>query len=129
MIDSILQSELEKADNSFYASESLLEKIEEEDVSYRLGCRIYCENIKFDVPILNLSSSNKKTNMEILVESKSLTEIILKNIISIQIISGLNSLKEIDLENHNLSYKINHHGDDIYKVKLKLKEKRHQDGI
>ena len=27
MIDSILQSELEKADNSFYASESLLEKI------------------------------------------------------------------------------------------------------
>ena len=52
MIDSILQSELEKADNSFYASESLLEKIEEEDISYRLGCRIYCENIKFDVPIM-----------------------------------------------------------------------------
>ena len=129
MIDSILQSELEKADNSFYASESLLEKIEEEDVSYRLGCRIYCENIKFDVPILNLSSSNKKTNMEILVESKNLTEIILENIISIQIISGLQSLKEIDLNNHSFRYKINHHGDDIYKVKLKLKEKRHQDGI
>ena len=129
MIDSILQSELEKADNSFYASESLLEKIEEEDISYRLGCRIYCENIKFDVPILNLSSSNKKTNMEILVESKNLTEIILENIISIQIISGLQSLKEIDLNNHSFRYKINHHGDDIYKVKLKLKEKRHQDGI
>ena len=24
----------------------------------------FCENIKFDVPILNLYSSNKKTNME-----------------------------------------------------------------
>lgn len=129
MIDSILQSELEKADNSFYASESLLEKIEEEDVSYRLGCRIYCSNIKFDVPILMLNILRNKTNIEILVESKSLTDIILENIVSIQIISGLSVLKEIDLDNHRLRYKIKHHADDIYKVKLTIKEMRCQNGV
>ena len=93
MIDDILKKEIDKSNNSIYASEGLLENINQ-DVSYRLGCRLSGKNITLDVPVLSYSKSRNKINIKLLVESKSLTDIILVNFNKIEIVSGLNKLEE-----------------------------------
>tara|TARA_Y100000592_G_C5477245_1_gene323052 strand:- start:992 stop:1378 length:387 start_codon:yes stop_codon:yes gene_type:complete len=128
MLDDILQKEIEKSNNSIYASEGLLENINQ-DVSYRLGCRLSGKNIVLDVPVLSYSKSKNKINIKLLVESKSLTDIILFNFNNIEIVSGLSKLEEKSFNEDNMSYKIKHHVDDIYKVKIKLKDKEDQNGI
>lgn len=128
MIDDILKKEIDKSNNSIYASEGLLENINQ-DVSYRLGCRLSGKNITLDVPVLSYSKSRNKINIKLLVESKSLTDIILVNFNKIEIVSGLNKLEEKSFKEDNMSYKIKHHVDDIYKVKIKLKDKEDQNGI
>jgi len=128
MIDDILKKEIDKSNNSIYASEGLLENISQ-DVSYRLGCRLSGKNIALDVPVLSYSKSRNKINIKLLVESKSLTDIILVNFNKIEIVSGLKKLEEKTFNEDNMSYKIKHHVDDIYKVNIKLKAKEDQDGI
>jgi hypothetical protein len=126
MIDDILKKEINKSNDSIYASEGLLENINQ-DVSYRLGCRLSGNNITLDVPVLSYSKSKNKINIKLLVESKSLTDIVFVNFNKIEIVSGLNKLEEKSFNKDNMSYKIKHHIDDIYKVKIKLKED--QNGI
>ena len=128
MFDNILKKEIDKSNNSIYASEGLLENINQ-DVSYRLGCRLSGNNITLDVPVLSYSKSKNKINIKLLVESKSLTDIILFNFNNIEIVSGLSKLEEKSFNEDNMSYKIKHHVDDIYKVNIKLKAKEDQNGI
>ena len=128
MIDDILQKEIDKSSNSIYASEGLLESIEQKS-SYSFLCRLIGEKMNLEVPVLTFGKSKNKTSIKLLIESKNLSDVILVNYEKIEIFSGLDILETKELSLNKMSYKIKHHIDDIYKLKIKLKAKENQNGI
>jgi hypothetical protein len=128
MIYDVLQKEIEKSNNTIYASEGLLESIEHKE-SYSFLCRFIGKNMNLEIPILAFSKSKNKTSIKLLIESKNLTDIILVNYEKIEIFSSLDILETKELSLNSISYKIKHHIDDIYKLNIKLKIKENQNGI
>lgn len=128
MIDNILQKEIQKSSSSIYASEGLLESIEQKS-SYTFLCRLIGKNMNLEVPVLTFSKSKNKTSIELLIESKNLSDVILVDYEKIEIFSGLDTLEIKEVSLNKMSYKIKHHIDDIYRLKIKLKVKENQNGI
>ena len=128
MIDDILQKEIQKSNNSIYASEGLLENIEKKS-PYTFLCRLIGKNMNLEVPVLTFGKSKNKTSIELLIESKNLSDAILVNYEKIEIFYGLDTLAIKEVSLNKMSYKIKHHIDDIYILKIKLKVKESQNGI
>ena len=120
MIDDVLKHELEKSSNSFYASEDILDKLEEEESVGKLMCRIIKDTFMLEAAVLKHSKSSNKISISILSSNKSLTEIISCSFKAIKLISGNKEILNIDCCDKNINYKLKHISDDIYKITFKI---------
>ncbi len=119
MIDDVLKKELEKSSNSFYASEDILDKIEEQPAG-KLMCQIIKDTFMVEAAVLKHSKSSNKISISILTSNKSLTEVISCSFKAIKLLSGNKEILNIDCCNKNIKYKLKHLADDIYKITFKI---------
>jgi hypothetical protein len=122
MINNILQKEINKSNNTIYASIGLLDSIEQSQTNSLLCCLIG-ESVSLEAAVLSFGKSKNKISIKLLVDSKKLSDIISINFDKIEIMSKSGILETKELSLNNMSYKIKHHIDDIYILKMKLKSK------
>lgn len=125
MIDDVLKKELEKSSNSFYASEDIIDKLEEkqEQPTGKLMCQIIDDVAILEAAVLKLSKSLNKISISILTSNKNLTDIISCSFKAIKLLSGNKEILSIDCCNKNIKYKLKHLADDIYKTTFKIYDK------
>jgi len=119
MIDDVLKKELEKSSNSFYASEDILDKLEEQPAG-KLMCQIIDDTLILEAAVLKHSKSLNKISISILISNKNLTDIISCSFKAIKLLSGNKEILSIDCCSKNIKYKLKHLADDIYKTTFKI---------
>jgi len=113
-----LEDSLNIANEKEYLSEGLKKRVEIKHVLHKCFCKIKTKENSYDAPLISYKETLGKTSLELWIDNKNVSGVILDNVEEIKIISGNNEIKSFKFENNKLlSKKASYINVDIFKVK------------
>ena len=113
-----LEDSLNIANEKEYLSEGLKERVEAKNNLHKCFCKITTKNSSYDAPLISYKETLNKISLELWIDNKNVSGIIIDKVKEIKVISGSNEIKSFKLENNKLlSKKASYINVDIFKVK------------